>query len=136
MLLSGDAIEEATESGETTVGDSLLVLLNAHGEQVPFTLPGLDGDQQWQRVLDTADISVAERAFESGAGYPLQGQSLAVFKLTPPLRERRRSAKAARAAQPGAATPRGRNRSASRADGLGKLGDHGRNPSPVRTAKD
>jgi hypothetical protein len=55
-------------------------------------------------VLDTADPSVAERAFASGAGYPLQGQSLAVFKLTPPLRERRRAAKAARAAQP-AATP-------------------------------
>jgi glycogen operon protein len=104
MLLSGDAIEEATECGETTVGDSLLVLLNAHSEQVPFTLPGLDGDQQWQRVLDTADPSVAERAFASGAGYPLQGQSLAVFKLTPPLRERRRAANAAHAAQP-AATP-------------------------------
>jgi glycogen operon protein len=106
MLLSGDAIEEATETGETTVGDSLLVLLNAHGEQVRFTLPGLDGDQQWQRVFDTAEPAMAERAFASGAGYPLQAQSLAVFRLTPPLRERRRAAKAARAAQPAAAPER------------------------------
>jgi glycogen operon protein len=100
MLLSGDAIEEATERGEVIVGDSLLVLLNAHGEQVPFTLPGLDADQRWQRVLDTADPDAAERPFKSGGCYPLQSQSLAIFKLTPPLHERRRAAQAERSVQP------------------------------------
>jgi isoamylase len=105
MLLSGDAIEEATEQGESSVGDSLLVLLNGHGERVSFTLPAHEADQHWQRVLDTADPDAAERAFKSGSGYPLEGQSLAVFKLTPPLRERRRAAKAARAIQPEPAVP-------------------------------
>jgi pullulanase/glycogen debranching enzyme len=100
MLLSGDTIDEVNERGETAVGDSLLVLLNAHGDKVPFTLPGLDADQQWQRVLDTSDAGASERAFKSGGRYPLQGQSLAVFKVTPPLHERRRAAKADRAAQP------------------------------------
>jgi isoamylase len=90
MLLAGDAIEEATERGETAIGDSLLVLLNAHAEKVPFTLPALEAGQQWQRVLDTFDPHAAPRAFKPKGRYPLQGQSLAVFKVAPPLRERRR----------------------------------------------
>ena len=105
MLLSGDTIDEVNERGETASGDSLLVLLNAHGDRVPFTLPALDADQQWQRVLDTADPEATERAFKSGGRYPLQGQSLAVFKVTPPLRERRRASKAEHAARSQPATP-------------------------------
>ena len=41
------------ERGEPIIGDTLLVLLNAHNDKVPFTLPPLDADQQWQRVFDT-----------------------------------------------------------------------------------
>ena len=51
MLLSGNAIEEVDERGEPIIGDTLLVLLNAHTDKVPFTLPPLDADQQWQRVV-------------------------------------------------------------------------------------
>jgi glycogen operon protein len=90
MLLSGDAIDEVDERGEAVVGDSLLVLLNAAADKISFTLPSLEADQQWQRVFDTADAAAGPRGFKSAAEYPLQGQSLAVFKLTPPLRERRR----------------------------------------------
>jgi glycogen operon protein len=104
MLLAGDAIEESDEVGEAIVGDSLLVLLNAHDEQVPFTLPALEADQLWQRVIDTADPDAAERGLKPGGQYPLQGRSLAVFKVTPPLRERRRAVNAGRAEQP-EATP-------------------------------
>ena len=35
--------------------------------------------------------SVAERAFRGASRYPLQGRSMAMFKMTPPIRERRRS---------------------------------------------
>jgi glycogen operon protein len=90
MLLSGNAIEEVDEHGETITGDTLLVLLNAHSDKVPFTLPPLEADQQWQRVLDTADAHSAARMIRRGARYPLLGRSVVVFKLTPPLRERRR----------------------------------------------
>jgi glycogen operon protein len=104
MLLAGDAIEETDERGETTAGDSLLVLLNAHDERVQFTLPALDAASQWHRIFDTADPDTAERAFKPGGRYPLQGQSLALFKVTPLRRERRRTLKAERAVQP-EATP-------------------------------
>ena len=89
VLLSGNAIEEVNERGGPIVGDSLLVLLNAHDEPIPFTLPALDADHQWQRVFDTADPQGPERRFSDH--YSLESRSLAVFKVTPPLRERRRA---------------------------------------------
>ena len=55
MLLAGNAIEEVDERGETITGNTLLVLLNAHSDAVPFTLPALEGERQWLRVVDTGD---------------------------------------------------------------------------------
>jgi len=92
MLLSGNAIEEVDERGERITGDTLLVLLNAHTDKVPFTMPPLEPDQQWQRLIDTVEQQAAERVFKPGIRYPLQGRSVAVFRLVPPLRERRRVA--------------------------------------------
>jgi glycogen operon protein len=91
MLLSGNEIEEVDERGEPIVGDTLLILLNAHSEEVPFTFPPLERDQRWQRVFDTADATASEQQFNGTGPYPLQGRSLAVFKITPPVRERRRA---------------------------------------------
>ena len=70
---------------------------------MPFTLPDLEEDKhQWLRILDTIEARESERAFRGGSSYPLQGRSVAVFKMTPPLRERRRTttAKTERADQP------------------------------------
>ncbi len=92
MLLSGNAIEEVDEKGEQITGDTLLVLMNAHTDTVPFTLPPLEADQQWQRLVDTVDEQTADLLFRPGVSYPLEGRSMAVFRLVPPLRERRRSA--------------------------------------------
>ena len=91
VLLAGDAIEEVDERGQPIVGDTLLVVLNAHDDKVPFTLPDVEEDKhQWLRILDTIEARAGERAFKGGARYPLQGRSVAVFKMSPPRRERRR----------------------------------------------
>src|SRR5262245_57384774 len=91
MMLAGDAIEEVDERGEHIIGDTLLILLNGHDDSVPFTLPSLDPDRQWQRIFDTVDAQFEEREFRPETAYPLQGRSVALFKVNPPLRERRRS---------------------------------------------
>jgi isoamylase len=109
MLLAGDAIEEVDERGRPIVGETLLVLLNAHDEEVPFTLAAVAGDRhQWLRLVDTFEGKPPDRRYKGGVRYPLQGRSLVVFKMTPPLRERRAAAEPA--AQPAseptaAATP-------------------------------
>jgi isoamylase len=90
MRLAGNAIQERDERGEPILGDTLLVLLNAHDGKVPFRLPDLDGGRhQWMRLADTHDTSAAERTFKGGIRYPLQGRSVAVFRMTPLARERR-----------------------------------------------
>ena len=55
VRLAGDLIGEVDERGEPIVGDTLLVLLNAHHEAIPFTLPAHAAGQDWELLLDTAD---------------------------------------------------------------------------------
>ena len=100
MLLSGTAIEAVSERGQPIIGDTLLVLLNGHTETLPFTLPPIEADQQWQRVVDTFDPHGTDRTYTSGGRYPLQGRSVVVFKILSPLGERRRVSDANAAAVP------------------------------------
>jgi isoamylase len=93
MLLSGSAIEETDERGEPILGDTLLLLLNAHSGRVPFTLPPAEGDIgdiRWHRLLDTFDPHLPGATFKPGSRYPLQGRSMAALKIVPAVRERRR----------------------------------------------
>jgi isoamylase len=99
MLLNGAAIQELDERGNLITGDTLLVLFNGHSDNVPFTLPLLDEKHQWRRAVDTFERTVAaDRLFKPGGTYPLQGRSIAVFRVTPPLRDRRRATDAELAA--------------------------------------
>jgi hypothetical protein len=76
------------------------VLLNGHTDKVPFTLPSTDPEQQWQRVFDTFDPHGADGMYKAGAQYPLEGRSVAVFKILSPLRERRRVSDGEHTAEP------------------------------------
>ena len=61
VRLAGDLIGELDERGEPVVGDTILLLMNAHHEAIPFTLPPLKEGQQWERLLDTAPGTSAVR---------------------------------------------------------------------------
>ena len=67
VRLAGDLIGEMDERGEPIVGDTMLLLLNAHYEAIPFTLPALGEGQQWERLLDTADPQGMPRAWPAGS---------------------------------------------------------------------
>src|SRR5581483_10977454 len=54
VRFAGDAIGDVDEHGEPIVGDTMLLLLNAHHEAIPFTLPGTKPRQHWRLLLDTA----------------------------------------------------------------------------------
>lgn len=79
VRLAGDLIGDVDERGEPVIGDTILLLLNAHHEAIPFTLPGLKEAQQWERLLDTAAPHIEPKHCPAGQPYQLQGRSMAVL---------------------------------------------------------
>jgi len=84
MRLAGDLIGEADERGREIVGDTLLVLLNAHWEPIPFALPVHRANQRWELVIDTSRHLTAPEPWSEGKPYNLTDRSLAVFRIRAP----------------------------------------------------
>jgi glycogen operon protein len=78
MHLAGDLINDTDERNNKVFGDTFLLLLNAHWEQLEFVLPATM--TQWQVVIDTV-ASVAQRKFfPAKHRYLLEGRSLALLR--------------------------------------------------------
>ncbi len=88
MYLHGRGLTERDELGRPVEDDDLLVLLNAHHDAIPFTLPG-DTAVHWVGLIDTASPGgmPAPDSLFPGAEYPLQGRSLVLLGFR--RRERR-----------------------------------------------
>jgi glycogen operon protein len=83
MGLLGDQILETGERGERIVGDSFLLLFNAHHEPRSFRLASRRRVVQWTVVFDTADAAAKGRVFEHASEYPLEARSLVVVRPEP-----------------------------------------------------
>ena len=83
LRLAGDAIEEVDTQGNPIVDDTLLILLNAHHEPLPFTLPAHRPGVKWELALDTRtpDGRRLHRPMRGGEVYSLEGRSLALLQL-------------------------------------------------------
>ncbi len=90
MLLAGDAIDELDERGNTVVDDTMLLLLNAHYEPLPFTLPvfRFEGqweffEGQWELLLDTRAVLGARRypPLRAGEEYEMESRSMVLFRF-------------------------------------------------------
>jgi isoamylase len=89
MLLSGQGLDETDERGRKVGDENFLVLLNAHHEDVGFTLPASGPATRWSAWMDTSRDGGLRPAdtYNAGAVYPLQARSLVV------LLERRKDGK-------------------------------------------
>ena len=83
LRLSGDLIDDVDERGEPIVGDTLLLLLNAHHEAIPFTLPPTKPEHHWDRLLDTAAASEPV-LYKGESQYPLEARSVTLLRTAPP----------------------------------------------------
>ena len=83
LRLAGDAIEEVDAEGSPILDDTLLILLNAHHETVPFTLPAHRRGVKWELLLDTRvpEGRRPHRQMKGGDVYSLEGRCLAVLQL-------------------------------------------------------
>jgi isoamylase len=82
MRLAGELVNEVSDRGEPIVGDTLLLLLNAHWEQIDFQLPAPAQGTVWQWLIDTAaaDRPPPDDVLTGGESYPLYGRSLALLR--------------------------------------------------------
>jgi isoamylase len=83
MRLAGDLIGEVNDRGEPIIGDTLLVLMNAYHEPIPFALPPTREDHRWELLFDTADDNVGPAIPPPNEPYPLRDRSLALFRTVP-----------------------------------------------------
>lgn len=82
LRLAGDAIAEPDPRGDRIVDDTLLVLLNAHHEDVHFILPADEGNVTWELLLSTVRPLLASPlpTFKNQASYRLAARSLALLR--------------------------------------------------------
>jgi isoamylase len=99
VQLAGDLIGDMDERGEPVHGDTILLLLNAHHEAIPFTLPARSEGQEWERLLDTADPHGEPVCCLGGEQYVLQGRSVVVLRTEAPQLEVEQSLETAGAAE-------------------------------------
>ena len=80
MRLAGDLIGEVDEEGDLIVGDTLLVLMNADANTIPFTLPPANPYHKWELLLDTSNDDAKPDICDPCVVYNLRDRSLAVFR--------------------------------------------------------
>ena len=79
VRLSGNAIEETDDRGRPIVDDTLLILLSAGDQPVPFKLPRPGTQRDWTIVFDTANAKPARRRVRSGREYALAARSVVLL---------------------------------------------------------
>ncbi|MEX2495284.1 MAG: glycogen debranching protein GlgX [Woeseia sp.] len=81
MLLAGEGIEELDVRGNRIRDDTFLILMNAHHEEMAFTLPSLASGTRWLSILDTAHDGglKTQGRYQAGEEYVLEGRSMAVL---------------------------------------------------------
>ena len=82
MRLAGDLIDESGTRGEEILGDTLLLLMNAHHEPLPFVLPVLSPGHDWELLFDTSTTEIDQELKDEGHKYPLKERSMALFRTT------------------------------------------------------
>ncbi|WP_369824532.1 hypothetical protein [Cellulosimicrobium sp. CUA-896] len=83
VFLNGDAIPETDRRGEPIVDDSFLLLLNAHSEELEFTVPPERYGESWDVVLDTDGTLDVGDALRPGDTVPVTGRSVIVLTRPP-----------------------------------------------------
>jgi isoamylase len=83
---AGDMINEVDTYGRPIKGDTLLLLVNAHWEEVPFTLPPTTAGDLWQTLVDTAEPNrpLGVHVRPEKEQFPLYGRSLALLRTVRP----------------------------------------------------
>jgi glycogen debranching enzyme GlgX/malto-oligosyltrehalose synthase len=88
MQLEGRGVGFVDEEGMPAESDTLLILMNAGSDAIPFRLPVASGGQ-WEVWADTArsEGNGGDQLFRGGSSYNLAARSLVLMRRRPPERE-------------------------------------------------
>jgi glycogen operon protein len=83
LQLAGDGIDELDARGQRILDQTLLILLNAHHEPIPFVLPVYRADIRWEVAVDTREATGRRRheLLRGSESYELEARSLALLRL-------------------------------------------------------
>ncbi len=79
VFLNGDEIPERTPDGRDVVDDSFLLLFNAYGESITFTLPTRRFGARWKVEIATGEAGL-QGIVQARAQVTLEGRSLALLR--------------------------------------------------------
>ena len=81
LFLSGSAVDEIDDRGQLITDENFVLLMNAHHEEVPFTLPTAASGMVWNSLLDTSfeQARGPGTTHEPMTPYSLQSRSLALL---------------------------------------------------------
>jgi glycogen operon protein len=81
LFLAGEGLGEVDDRGQPVKDDDFLVLMNAHHEAVPFTLPAASKGSNWIALVDTSCEPAGRPRcrHETEGVYPLEGRSMVVL---------------------------------------------------------
>ncbi len=82
LHLLGDSLIETDERGRRLIDNNLLLLINAHHEDIAFTLPEFDEHSYWEALLDTFDNTGTPELsrYKVGQSYPVRGRTLVLLQ--------------------------------------------------------
>jgi glycogen operon protein len=81
LFLAGEGLDEVDERGQPVRDANFLMLMNAHHEPIPFSLPALPQGSSWVPLMDTScePSGIPNCRHEIAATYPLEARSLVVL---------------------------------------------------------
>jgi glycogen operon protein len=100
IVLAGDAINEPDERGNSIIDDTILVLINAYWEPIPFVMPPSRLAEKWQQFsgswaleLDTTTPNEKRKLapVKPGKKYEIESRSVAVFRFRAAEKQKKRS---------------------------------------------
>ncbi len=60
VYLNGKGMDQTDELGKPVKDDSFYLLFNAHDQPIEFTIPKINGDKRWSKLLDTCQSGFAD----------------------------------------------------------------------------
>ncbi|HVO64100.1 MAG TPA: glycogen debranching protein GlgX [Terriglobales bacterium] len=80
IFFTGEGLGDSGPRGEPVTDDNFLLILNAHHEDLPFSLPALKAEGTWRAIVDTTWDDLTQRSMHTGGSlYSLKARSLALF---------------------------------------------------------